>query len=416
MNVGPSKRDSAKTIADVVIETLQQLREQGFARGTLQQYRLQWEKFAFFAYARGKRCISAPLVQEYVRAMMHRNAPAIIGPSTTKGLRRSMRVLQEHAINGKHARQPFRSRHKKLPMFMERAIARFSAHIRTVNHLSDSTIRGRVRTVRRFFEFLHKKRFTDWRSLAPAHVMSYVERLGHLAVNTRRSAVDSLRLLFRVLFVLGVLRKPLHYSIPSIRQQRGALATIWTPDEIRATLAAIDRQTATGKRNYAIILLAARLGLRVSDILGLRLENIDWARTRISIEQVKTKRAVELPMTAEIGNALADYLRHARPATPLRQVFLRRLAPLAPLGRKNNMHGILNEYRAKAGLPTRTHCGLHSLRHTLATNLLSTGERVETIRSVLGHSSLDTTSLYLRFDVENLRMVGLNPDEEVRYA
>jgi integrase len=181
-------------------------------------------------------------------------------------------------------------------------------------------------------------------------------------------------------------------------------------------LAVIDRSTATGKRNYAIILLAARLGLRAGDISALRLESIDWKHSCIRLTQRKTQEPIELPMPGDVGNALADYLRHARPITTLREIFLRRLAPIAPFGRHNNLHGIIQKYRVQAGLPQKDQCGLHSLRHTLATNLLAIGAKPGTISNVLGHHSPDSTSLYLRFDIENLRQVGLNPDEEVCHA
>ena len=121
-----------------------------------------------------------------------------------------------------------------------------------------------------------------------------------------------------------------------------------------------------------------------------------------------------LPLTEEIGLALIDYLKNARPSTGYREIFLRAIAPYTPFSRENKLHGIITKYRELAGiaLPQQAK-GMHSLRHTVASHLLKAGNPLESITDILGHASIDTTRIYTRIDVEQLRSVALDPEESI---
>ncbi len=169
-----------------------------------------------------------------------------------------------------------------------------------------------------------------------------------------------------------------------------------------------------GKYNCRLtLLLAARLGIRVSDIRTLCLEHLLWDQTRIEKKQVKGGGALSLPLTNEIGNAIIDYLQYGRPSTTHREVFLRAHAPFEPFGCNNNLYYIITTYRRRAGitLPVQNRCGMHSLRHTVASRLLEAGVALESISSILGHLSKETTRLYTKIDIKTLRTVALNPEE-----
>ena len=404
-----------KTVSRAIQETIEQLRNQRFKESSIAVYCRVWDKFSAYAAKRGKHYFSQALAKKYVQAVATRR-PAMF-PSTLQGIRRAMRVLQEHVVSGSHRRIPLRSKLAPLPLFMEKALSLFIDHLRTEQALSEGTIHIRSADLRRFLNYLRNKDMKRWNEMAPSHITSYLGTLSELAVNTRVSAANSIRQFCRVLFAKGILARPLHDSFPQLRQERGRhLLTLWTEDEIRKTLAAVDRGSPTGKRNYAILLLAARLGLRVGDIKKLRLEDIHWEQSFIEVVQEKTKVPLRIPITDDVGDALADYLRYGRPVSSLREVFLTHYPPYGPLRPKNNLHIVPTQYREKAGLPQRPGCGLHSLRHTLATQLMKAGATPESIGGVLGHKSLDTTLLYLRFDVNSLRQVGLDPDKEVRHA
>jgi integrase len=149
--------------------------------------------------------------------------------------------------------------------------------------------------------------------------------------------------------------------------------------------------------------------MRAGDIRSLTLDAIQWSTARIAFAQKKTGKIVELPMSDEIAQAFIDYLRHGRPATARREVFLRGHAPFEPFGSNNNLHGVVTRYRRLAGieLKSKTRRGLHSLRHTLATRLLARGVPLETIGTVLGHHSLDVTRRYTKVDIDALRSAAL---------
>ena len=124
---------------------------------------------------------------------------------------------------------------------------------------------------------------------------------------------------------------------------------------------------------------------------------------------------MSLPLTGEIGDALIDYLRHGRPPSQHREVFLRVNAPIEPFGNNNNLHYIITKYRRRAGitLAPRSRRGLHSLRHTTASRLLEQGTPLETISAIMGHLSVETTRIYTKVDVEALRSAAFDPEEVV---
>jgi integrase len=202
--------------------------------------------------------------------------------------------------------------------------------------------------------------------------------------------------------------------IPKVRVPRDArIPSVWSPRDVETLLGAVDRSSPVGKRDYAILLLAARLGMRVSDIRALCLEHLQWPLACIEMTQTKGGRPLELPLTEELGTALIDYLRNGRPNTQRREVFLRAHAPFAPFASNNNLHNIVTTYRRRAGiaLPAPHRRGLHSLRHTLASRLLEAQTPLETISSVMGHVSVETTRLYTKIDIEALRGVAIDLQE-----
>ena len=189
---------------------------------------------------------------------------------------------------------------------------------------------------------------------------------------------------------------------------------LWTVDEIRRTLAGIDRQSATGKRDYAMILTTARLGLRVSDLRGLELGDLDWRAKQITIVQHKTGRPLRLPLLEDVGWAIIDYIRDGRPETTCRKVFVKHRHPFDAFGSSSSIATRLPRLAARAGIefPQGQVCGMHSLRGALAVAMIAGGTPIPVVSAVLGHASSDTTqAYYLRFDVERLRGCALDVED-----
>lgn len=183
---------------------------------------------------------------------------------------------------------------------------------------------------------------------------------------------------------------------------RKPLPSFYTQDEIVKIESAFDRDTKIGKRNYAMALLASRLGIRASDICHLQLENLDWKNNLIKLTQRKTGMELKLPLLADVGDAIIDYLRYARPATKCHTVFVSQAEPYRELN-SSNMSVIIAKAIKKAGIETfGRHTGAHGLRHSLATAMMKYEARLQVISDTLGHSGTGSTMIYLHVDIDSL--------------
>jgi len=202
-------------------------------------------------------------------------------------------------------------------------------------------------------------------------------------------------------------------AVPAAKSSRQArVPSVWCPGDVAAVLQAIDRGNPCGKRDYAIILLITRLGLRGVDVKRLRLDDLDWPGNRLSVVQAKTGRRVQLPLLKDVGWAIIDYVRYGRPACDCPEVFVRHTAPIGPFSDQDHLHQILAKHARVAHVPLgeqRRH-GMHSLRHTLATRLLEQGTPAEQIADILGHQQVASTGVYLKASLRLLAQCALDPD------
>ena len=219
---------------------------------------------------------------------------------------------------------------------------------------------------------------------------------------------------FSFLYERGYIADDLIPMLPKVRTPRNAsIPYVWSKDDIQKLLSAIDRDDPKGKRDYAILLIAIRLGLRIGDIRNLKKSSIDWNRKTINLKMVKTGQPIELPLLKDIGWAIIDYLQNGRPATNSECLFVRHKAPFNAFGGRNAFNKELHRYILKAGLnmPGDRWHGMHSLRSTLAGNMLEIKSPLPIISEALGHQSVNTTSIYLKIDIEGLRKCALDPEE-----
>jgi integrase len=203
-------------------------------------------------------------------------------------------------------------------------------------------------------------------------------------------------------------------AVPSRRQAR--IPSVWDQGDVARILDAVDRGNPCGKRDYAIILLVARLGLRSIDVKRLEFADSGWPGCRLSVAQAKTGNRIWLPLLKDVGWAVIDYVRAGRPASGCPQVFLRHTAPVGPFSDQEHLHQMLVKYARAAHVPVggeRRH-GMHSLRHTLATRLMEDGTPAEQIADILGHQSVASTGVYLKSSLGLLSRCALDPDEPGR--
>lgn len=236
--------------------------------------------------------------------------------------------------------------------------------------------------------------------------------------NSRASVYIPLRRFLSFLYENSITRTDLSLPLYHIKRiETEKLPSVYNIDEIQQMEHVIDRNTATGKRDYAIFLLASRLGLRASDIAMFKFSYIDWDNNVIRFQQYKTSQDVELPLLKVVGEAIIDYIKYGRPKSSSKTLFLGSRAPYLEIT-YSSISAIINNIIRRAKVFKRDrHAGSHSLRHSLATQLLEQGDSLALISDILGHNSTKSTSSYLRVDVNGLLSCSLDvpPVPEIFY-
>lgn len=298
----------------------------------------------------------------------------------------------------------------------EEMVAEYRIHLERVRGLAAKTIKLHGATAAALLAFLHFDQHPDnLRDLDSAKVEAFVRVAA--ARHCRESLqhiVAYLRSFLRFLGCRNKIRRGLEASIDTprvYRAERLPRALAW--ESIQSLLDAIERTTPRGRRDYAMFLLIATYGLRASEVAALRLDDVEWRVGRIRVPRPKTKTSLQLPLTAEVGAALIDYLRFARPELPCRQFFVRLRAPAGPIGPTAISEAFRRIWtRHGTALPTPRQ-GPHCLRHSLAVHLLREGASLKAIGDLLGHRSAESTCVYLRLHVEDLRDAALALPVEV---
>jgi site-specific recombinase XerD len=256
--------------------------------------------------------------------------------------------------------------------------------------------------------FLKQRRIKRFDQLELNHVNAYVESLAGLAQNTVSAALFNLKQLMDFARDNGYHRTSFAGSVPTVRyRQTKRLPTTFTADEVERIVANVDRNNPLGKRNYAIILIAAKLGLRVSDVLSLTFRSIDWDTKCISINQQKTGMPLDLHMPEDVGWAIIEYLKYGRPETSCENIFVRHKAPYDSLT-ANFTKDIVRAVQ-KAGIKVHADkvIGMHTFRHSLATSMLDNGATLTEIAQILGHARPESAEEYISLSTESLRQCAL---------
>lgn len=283
-----------------------------------------------------------------------------------------------------------------------------------------STALQHYRIARRFLHYAVTQGAEDCRDINSSTVNGWVLELEGLSPATAKTYCSGLGVFFTWLCKSGNITEDLSQYLPAVRLWRlSKIPSVWQEGDLSRLLNSVDRGSPTGKRDYAILLLAAGLGLRASDIKTLKMQNLKWraqkGKSTIELTQYKTGQPVSLPLSTEIGNAIIDYLKNGRPASSSPFVFLRHNAPFKPFGPDVGMGWIIDRYAKKAGIelsPAAKH-GMHSLRHTFASSLVAGKAPIESVAGLLGHMNTQTAHIYIKVDIEGLRECALSPSEVI---
>jgi len=403
-------------LESAMVATLQELEIRGYSVTSLSRYSLIFRHLLQFATREGIERFSAELstqfLKEYETAGISRK---ICSKTRMDHALRGMRMLSSLVFTGA-CPLILHSKHSPvLPNSLAGELNSFLHYWKHERDVSWKTLECGKWALSQFILFAHQKGTRSWSDIKPELFTKFFATKTNLSQRSLKLMSTVLRVFLCYHFTNGTMKRDWSHHVPQYRgfnNQR--IPAIWPDEAIKSMLAAIDRNRPKGKRDYAILLLACRLGMRAGDIRNLQIENLNWCDSRIEFSQGKSGRKMILPLTEEIGLALIDYLKNARPSTGYRDLFLRVQAPYIPLSPANNLRDIITEYRELAGilLPQQA-TGMHSLRHTLASRLLKAGNPLESIADILGHASIDSTRIYTRIDVEQLRSVALDPEESI---
>lgn len=279
-----------------------------------------------------------------------------------------------------------------------------------INHLQSKrrnaiTVRSYQRNLRRFLMYLTNAGVNSIDGISERHILQFISTME----NHKENTVSYLRVLFRYWYDNNISTDNYVLILDSYRWRRKEkIPSFYTDEEVNTMELSVDRTGGAGKRGYAMLLLATRLGLRASDIANLQFSNIDWSGNEINLTQYKTGNPINLPLLSDVGNAIIDYLKYGRQKSDSPYIFLAHKPPYDAIT-SNIVSDAIRKIIKESGVSIegRRH-GPHSLRHSLASRLMNYGTPMPVISEVLGHESTDTTMTYLNIDVKSLLKCALS--------
>lgn len=347
-------------------------------------------------------------------AFLHERYGIVLGqrypqlPSTSKRHKRAVKVLVNCLEHETHITTKTYMLRNFAPRF-EQAFSEFiDSRIR--ENLSMSCINRDIRCLNKFSGYLESSSVKSIDELESIHIMGFVRSMSvSKQLPSLGGAVSSLRLVLNYLHINQYLAADLSRYVPKVKTKPDGIPSVYSEDEVQRILGSIDRASPKGKRDYAMCLLAARLGMRASDICGLTFINLKWQTSTIEFLVKKTGKVAVLPLLNDVGEALIEYLRHGRPDSEDNHVFLRLQKPYGEL-LPSALHRIVSQSLRCAGIPLLPgrRQGPHSLRASLASAMLNQNTPLPVISEALTHSNTDTTRVYLKIDISHLRDYALD--------
>lgn len=407
--------ETRKLIEVLAADVIEELKRLNYAYNTICGFRASFNRICAFARARDEQYFSENLGKEYLREKYGCTMDYYLEafPKKAKGAIRSVRLLGDYQLHGVVIRRIIKRKGYVKPPQFEEVLTAYEKECEN-NEYSLRGMRTRLQRLFFFVDYLSLRRLKDVREITPEIISDYVISISPKHEKSIASILTTLRVFLRFLYLNGHTETDLSLSVP--RQKRyhfPSIPSTWEPDEVKRILDAIDRGSPVGKRDYAVLILVAKLGIRAGDIKAMKLSNLNWDTKTITIRQEKTKVETSYPILRDVGWALIDYLQNARPACDVPYLFVRMNAPFEAFGQNANLHNIITKYVRLAGInvPRGKRHGLHSLRHSLASTLLEQGASLAVISEILGHVDSKSTSVYLHTDLGGLQACALDPEE-----
>jgi len=403
-------------LPDLLSDLEQELLRLGYTEGSMKFYRRRWEQLTVFALKRGENHYTEQLGIDFVLehfGITQDDFGRTLSQPQTQELR-VIRMVGDFQMHRAVLRRYYK--HRKIltdPIFIE-ASERFKAFC-TAKEYSDVTIDHYVKQSAYFMDYLTAQKMSGFEDITLEVINAYIRTLAKYTYKTVEQRICSLRAFFRFLNQEGTISTDFAAKMPMVKaRKQTTLPSVWTHEELKKLINAIDRGSPKGKRDYAIILLACRLGMRCIDIKNLCFDNFNWAEKKLCFIQSKTKQEMELPLVSDVGWAVIDYLKHGRPKVDSQCIFVRHLAPFLPFSKDDHLHQLIKSYMEKARIPKlQKRRGMHSLRHTMASCLLEKDTPLPVISDILGHLNTNSTAVYLKVDMKRLAECPLDFEEVI---
>jgi site-specific recombinase XerD len=372
---------------------------QGYSLGSTQSQVLLIKMFLAWLPSHAEISLDEIGIQRFLRSP--HNARLIRRGGTT-ALYRFLRMLREQAL--------VPPKREQTPSAQQRLIKNYERYLLEERGLTQATAVNNVGFANRFLSALPVRLRTPrliFSQLRAGHVTDFVRRQSpKLSPGRAQLLVTALRSFLRFLLHQGKIRTHLALCVPTVaRWSFSTLPKFLPAGSVERVIARNNRQSPIGRRDYAILLLLARLGLRACEVVALNLDDIDWKNARITI-RAKGGRCNQLPLPADVGKALALYLRHGRPHCGCRRVFLRNRAPLTGFSGSQAISTLVSNALNRAGVESARK-GAHLFRHSLATSMIRHGASLDEIGDLLCHRNPNTTAIYAKVDLPALRPLAL---------
>ena len=394
----------------LIADTREGVRPLGHRPSTVWQYEYAWRQFRAYATTGGGSVFSLALVADYLQELRQQYEAGTLKAWRFKLARKAVALLTQQwetgAVHWTHL-PPWTQ--AELPLHHAAILTPYTEHLTAAGYGQGTRSVYRV-VAQQFLQYLDRARVP---SLVAATLADVSHGVAAIAVayqpTSMRTVLSALRHFLAWAAETGAVSRDLTSAVPRSSGRTMRVRSPLTAAEEDCFLRAFDRTTAVGRRDYAISLLALRLGLRSGDIVRLRWADFDWRRQTLTVVQQKTGQRLTTPLLADVGNALIDYRLHGRPPTESPVVFLRSEAPYRPLAGKAAVYHVVSAAMARARIhqaPGQPR-GPHTLRHALAARLLAVETPLPLIAGVLGHANKETTTIFLSTDTEHLRACAL---------
>lgn len=412
------ERATIRELKEAVIGELERLE---YASGTIKSYQRLYQKLLWYADERQIYHYSPDVCHRWLRDSFGIDPTLVVRGNDHEYKRSSylpIRVCQCLTEWQLHGCLPLKRQGKlaalELPRQFKEGYDSYVALCCEAGYSKMGTY-TRLKRIKRMLLFFDQHGVSDMQNITAVRISEFFRSQIELDSRTVATMLTICRVFFRHLYRNGFIQEDLSKKLPVLKANRKfRIPRIWKQEDVLSILNSIDRGSPVGKRDYAIMMLVTRYGLRSADVKSLKLSDLRWSEKVIEFVQSKTRNHLRLPLLRDVGWAIIDSLQNGRPPSEYPEIFLTCTVPIRPFGQNScALNAILTKRIRQAGVRISSEVpkGMHSLRHTLASKMLANDVELPVISSVLGHVTSEATSIYLHTDIARLKECALDPEE-----